>query len=101
MYRVIKSFADKQDNRYTYNVGDIFPREGIKVSERRLEELSTDQNRRGIPLIQKVDEEAPKSFEEEEPKKEVPIEEAMNPPEEAKEDAPKKRGRKKNASNTN
>lgn len=102
MYRVIKEFADKQDNRYTYKTGDIFPREGVIVSEERLAELSSDANRRGEPLIQEIIEEAPEAVEEEE-NTEPAFEEVVNPPEEIEEkkaEAPKKRGRKKNAANT-
>ena len=99
MYRVIKFFTDLQDNNHAYKVGDVFPHDGMKVSEIRLKELSTDANRRHMPLIEKVEEE--------------PVEGFMNPPEEAdetpeekpvedsedKEDAPKpkkKRGRPRN-----
>ena len=88
MYKVIKAFTDLQDKKYAYSVGDTYPREGITVSERRLEELSSDKNKRHKPLIEKVEEE----------------ETFMNLPEEPIEEpekvAPKKRGRKKNASNT-
>lgn len=37
--------------------GDIFPREGVKVADERLAELSGSDNKRGIPLIEKVEEE--------------------------------------------
>ena len=56
MYRVIKYFTDLQDNNHEYNVGDIYPHNKKKVSARRLKELSTDKNRRGVPLIEKVEE---------------------------------------------
>ena len=58
MYKVIKAFTDLQDNRYPYNAGDEFPREGVEVSEGRLEELATDKNRRKEPLIKEVPGEA-------------------------------------------
>jgi hypothetical protein len=54
MYKVIKYFEDLKDNRHPYKVGDIFPRNGLEVSESRLDELSGDQNRRGEPLIVEV-----------------------------------------------
>lgn len=97
MYKVIKSFTDKMDNRYSYNVGDTFPRAGLVVSEDRYKELATDKNRRGMPLIELVEEKA-----EETPVEEKSPEEVINPPEEAGEETveepkPKKRGRKKNA----
>ena len=58
MYQVIKYFTDLQDNNHEYNVGDIYPRNKKKVSASRIKELSTDKNRRGIPLIEKVEEPA-------------------------------------------
>ena len=56
MYRVIKYFADLQDNNHEYNVGDIYPHNKKKVSASRIKELSTDKNRQGVPLIEKVEE---------------------------------------------
>lgn len=54
MYKTIVYFEDLNDNSYPYNVGDSFPREGFEVSEERLNELSSSNNRRGMPLIEKV-----------------------------------------------
>ena len=51
MYRVVVRFIDSQDSGHPYNVGDVFPRSGRKVSKERLEELSSSRNRRGIVLI--------------------------------------------------
>lgn len=59
MYRVVKYFEDLQDNRHPYNEGDIFPREGLTVTEERLAELSSEKNRRGIKLIE-FEEDTPK-----------------------------------------
>lgn len=56
MYKVIKFFTDLHDNDHPYNAGDIFPREGVTVSEKRLAELSGENNKRGEPLIEKVKE---------------------------------------------
>ncbi|HEI9392212.1 Rho termination factor N-terminal domain-containing protein [Staphylococcus aureus] len=56
MYKVIEYFTDSQDNEYEYHVGDIFPRDGFEVSDERLTELSTTNNRRGIVAIERVDE---------------------------------------------
>ncbi len=56
MYEVIHYFTDLQDNRHAYNVGDIFPRDGLKVTEERLAELSGSNNKQGKPLIEKVEE---------------------------------------------
>ena len=56
MYKVIKSFTDLQDNNYAYYVGDTFPHNGVEVGAERIAELSSDKNRRGIPLIEEVTE---------------------------------------------
>ena len=61
MYKVIKFFTDLKDHDHVYRVGDEFPRKGLTVSEERFKELSTDQNKRGIPLIEAVAEDKPKA----------------------------------------
>lgn len=66
MYEVIKKFHDLQDATKTkngmvyheYNVGDKFPRKGHEVSEERLKELSGEDNKQGVPLIELVEEKA-------------------------------------------
>lgn len=100
MYRVIKYFTDLQDNNHPYQVGDIFPHEGKEVTEKRLLELSTSANRRGMPLIEKVEVE-PVQIEPIKAETEEPVEDFMNPPEEPIEEEdnekPKKRrGRPRN-----
>lgn len=59
MYKVIKYFTDLEDNRHEYHVGDIFPHDGRKITAERLAELSSDKNKRHVPLIEKVAEDAP------------------------------------------
>lgn len=54
MYKVIKMFADLQDNNYIYNPGDTFPRKGKEVNAERLAELAGDKNKQGQPLIELV-----------------------------------------------
>lgn len=54
MYKVISRFTDLQDSDYAYHEGDTYPRDGLEVTEDRLRELSTDRNRQGKPLIEKV-----------------------------------------------
>ena len=56
MYRVIRYFTDLQDNDYAYNVGDVYPRQGIVVSGERIAELASSENRQKTPLIEAVDE---------------------------------------------
>ena len=55
MYIVIKHFTDLHDNDHPYNVGDIFPREGVEVKQNRLDELAGSANKQGEPLIKKID----------------------------------------------
>ena len=74
MYKVIKRFHDLQDSRKTktcviyheYNVGDVFPRKGMDVSDDRIQELAGKDNKQGVPLIELVEEKAELK---EEPKK--------------------------------
>ena len=104
MYRVVRFFRDLQDNNHAYHVGEQFPHNGMKVSEDRLKELSTDANRRHVPLIKKVEiveNEAGETMEEVKAKEPVedrvevtqeeePVEGFMNPPEEPVEDISEK-----------
>lgn len=83
MYRVVVSFKDLQDNGYRYQVGDIFPHEGLKVSDERIDELLTDKNRRHTPMI--VEETVTETEPETKP---VDIPEVT-------EEKPKRKGRKK------
>lgn len=56
MYKVIKYFTDLHDNDHPYEVGDIFPRYGVKVTAKRLAELAGSGNKQGVPLIKLVEE---------------------------------------------
>lgn len=60
MYKVIEYFEDLQDGMHAYNVGDEYPRKGFEVTDKRIKELATAQNRRKIPLIKKVEEKSKK-----------------------------------------
>ena len=51
-YKVIHYFTDLQDFNHPYKVGDSFPRLGLKVSEDRLKELASKNNKQGKPLIE-------------------------------------------------
>ena len=57
MYKVINFFTDLQDFNHPYKVGDVFPRQGMNVSEERLKELAGSRNKQGKPLIAKIEEE--------------------------------------------
>lgn len=61
-YKVIHYFTDLQDFNHPYKVGDKFPRLGLKVSDKRLEELASNKNKQGKPLIEKVEEVKEKNF---------------------------------------
>ena len=60
MYKVVKFFTDLQDNNHAYNAGDIFPREGVTVTEGRIAELAGSDNKQGQPHIAELKEAAPK-----------------------------------------
>lgn len=53
-YEVINPFEDLQDERHQYQPGDTFPRDGFKVSKKRLAELSSEKNKQNRPLIKAV-----------------------------------------------
>ena len=93
MYKAIRYFTDLKDGSYPYHPGDEFPREGLQVSEERIQDLLTGNNRRGIPVIEKAEETKP---DEKEVVAEVATEAADEPVQKADESAAKpKRGRKK------
>lgn len=56
-YRVVTPFVDLQDNNYRYEEGDTYPRKGKKTSKKRVEELSTTENKRNTVLIEAISEE--------------------------------------------
>ena len=51
-YKVIHRFTDLQDFNHLYNVGDLFPRIGMKVSQSRIDELAGSKNKLKTPLIE-------------------------------------------------
>lgn len=65
MAKVIAEFTDLKDNRRHYIVGDNFPSDeaSYEVTQERLNELASSDNRQGKPLIE-LDEvvRAPKEF---------------------------------------
>lgn len=54
MYVVVSPFIDTKDNGYEYKLGEVYPREGYKPPKKRIKELSTLSNRRGVYLIAEV-----------------------------------------------
>lgn len=54
-YKVIVPFGDLQDNSKPYKVGDSYPRPANKkITKKRIEELSTNNNPAGKPFIEEV-----------------------------------------------
>lgn len=55
-YVVVHDFKDLEDNSYVYFKGDPYPRKGNKkVTEERIQELLSNQNKRKKPLIKEQD----------------------------------------------
>lgn len=96
MYKVLKFFNDLQDGKHAYKAGDIFPRKGVEVSEERIEELLSANNKRHEPMIVLVPDPkpAPKPNKDADPVSAPKESKAAAKP--AVKDDPK-RGRKKNA----
>lgn len=94
-YTVIRDFTDLQDNNFKYRVGDEFPRPGAKVSDERIDELSTTKNRKGLPMIQEIEE--PEEPAEKTESIEEPEAVAEKAPEKAEAPKPKRGRKKKNA----
>lgn len=55
-YQVVRNFLDKTDNNYFYRVGDVYPREGVKVTKTRTKELLTKNNVTGEIYIKELPE---------------------------------------------
>lgn len=55
MYKALEMFTDLQDNNFKYEVGDEYPRLGLKPSLARIKELSGSDNLRGRAVIKEVD----------------------------------------------
>lgn len=55
MYIVVNKFEDLEDNKYLYNVGKIYPHEKRDISEKRIKELSSKENKLKKVLIKEVD----------------------------------------------
>lgn len=59
MYRAILNFTDLQDDNFRYNIGDEYPRLGLKPSLARINELLSSDNRRKQPVIEEINEDMP------------------------------------------
>lgn len=56
MYTVLHTFYDLKDCEHLYNAGESYPRDGYTPTDERVEELLTERNRMGKPMIQAVSE---------------------------------------------
>lgn len=94
-YKVVVRFMDLDDNNFIYEVGWDYPRANHFVSEQRLKELSTSDNRQGMPLIVESGE-VKKEPKVEEPKEVIePVVEVAEPViEEVQEEVPEKPAKK-------
>ena len=61
MYKVVVAFNDLKDDGFRYEVGDKYPRKGKKPTKKRIAELASDKNKRGIILIEEQKDDAGKS----------------------------------------
>lgn len=59
MYKVVKSFTDLKDGNWLYDVGDTYPRNGVKVDRGRIAELCGINNKQGRPLIKQIEDKKP------------------------------------------
>lgn len=51
---IYKAFKDLEDDNYLYKKGDTYPREGLKLTKKRINELSSKKNKIGEVLIEAV-----------------------------------------------
>lgn len=54
-YRALVTFTDLQDGNYKYSEGDTYPRAGYDPPVIRVAELLSNKNRRGMPVIESVE----------------------------------------------
>jgi len=101
-YTVLSEFADLQDEKHVYGIGDVYPREGYTPTAERVDELCTAKNLLHKPLIQLVVVQEPETVVEEvveTPETEEQPEEITEEPEaenEVIEEQPKRKRVKKN-----
>lgn len=62
-YEVIRYFTDAQDNEHAYHEGDIYPRDGLSVSDARVKDLLSGNNFQRIPLIKRIEKAIPQKTE--------------------------------------
>lgn len=62
-YEVVYPFKDLKDNNYIYKVSDVYPREGLTPTKKRINELASEKNLIGKILIKKIENEKVKETE--------------------------------------
>lgn len=54
-YKVVHSFKDLEDNNHIYIKNkDIYPRDGLEATKKRIKELTSNKNKVGKVLIEKI-----------------------------------------------
>ena len=59
-YEVVYPFKDLKDNNYIYKVSDVYPREELTPTKKRINELASEKNLIGKILIKKIENETEK-----------------------------------------
>ena len=95
MYRVIKAFYDTLDDDHYYEAGDLYPREGLQVAEKRIAELAGVKNRRHTALIAPAQEEEEPEQQEEAAEEAAETTEPEETTEEITEEAPEESAEEK------
>lgn len=56
-YKVVKTFKDLEDDGHIYIANkDIYPRDGLEPTKKRIKELTSNKNKIGEILIEKLEE---------------------------------------------
>lgn len=56
-YKVVHSFKDLEDNNHIYIENkDVYPRDGLEPTKKRIKELTSNKNKIGKILIEKLEE---------------------------------------------
>lgn len=53
-YKVTNKFIDKHGDNTLYNVGDEYPKEGLKPTKKRIEELSKKHPKYKVVFIEEI-----------------------------------------------
>ena len=53
VYVAVQYFEDLEDGGRPYKVGEVYPREGFKPAQKRIDELLSNKNKQGRAVIAK------------------------------------------------